>query len=40
LFFNILVFQAMVHGFNIECGSGLKEGQMAGYRKLLRIPCF
>ena len=34
LLFNILVFQAMVRGFNIECGCGLKEGQMVGYGKL------
>ena len=34
LIFNILVFQAMVRGFNIECGCGLKEGQMVGYGKL------
>ena len=32
--FNILVFQAMSRGFNIECGCGLKEGQMVGYGKL------
>ena len=24
----------MVRGFNIECGCGLKEGQMVGYGKL------
>ena len=34
MLFNILVFQAMVRGFNIECGCGLKEGQMVGYGKL------
>ncbi len=34
LIFNILIFQAMVRGFNIECGCGLKEGQMVGYGKL------
>ena len=34
ILFNILVFQAMVRGFNIECGCGLKEGQMVGYGKL------
>ncbi|MBA66080.1 MAG: DoxX family protein [Candidatus Marinimicrobia bacterium] len=32
--FNVLVFQAMMRGFNIECGCGLKEGQMVGYGKL------
>ena len=35
IMFNILVIQAMVRGFNIECGCGLKEGQMIGYGKLL-----
>jgi len=34
ILFNILVFQAMMRGFNIECGCGLKEGQMVGYGKL------
>ena len=34
ILFNILVFQAMVRGFNIECGCGLKEDQMVGYGKL------
>ena len=34
ILFNLLVFQAMVRGFNIECGCGLKEGQMVGYGKL------
>jgi len=34
IIFNILIFQAMVRGFNIECGCGLKEGQMVGYGKL------
>ena len=27
LIFNILVFQAMVRGFNIECGCGLRKGR-------------
>jgi uncharacterized membrane protein YphA (DoxX/SURF4 family) len=35
LIFNVLVFQAMVRGFNIECGCGLKERQMVGYGKLI-----
>ena len=34
ILFNLLVFQAMIRGFNIECGCGLKEGQMVGYGKL------
>jgi len=45
LIFNVLVFQAMVRGFNIECGCGLKEGQMVGYGKLIEnflllVGCF
>jgi hypothetical protein len=33
--FNLLVIQAMIRGFNIECGCGLKEGQMVGWQKLM-----
>jgi len=25
----------MIRGFNIECGCGLKEGQMVGWQKLM-----
>ena len=35
LLFNFLIFQAMVRGFNIECGCGLKEGELVGWRKLV-----
>ncbi len=35
LLFNFLIFQAMVRGFNIECGCGLKEGELVGWRKLI-----
>ena len=35
LLFNFLIFQAMVRGFNIECGCGLKEGDLVGWRKLI-----
>ncbi|MBJ13131.1 MAG: hypothetical protein CMG62_08695 [Candidatus Marinimicrobia bacterium] len=33
--FIIFIFQAMVRGFNIECGCGLKEGQMVGWEKII-----
>ena len=35
LLFNILIAQAIIRGFNIECGCGLKEGQMVGFGKIL-----
>ena len=35
LLFNILIAQAIMRGFNIECGCGLKEGQMIGVGKIL-----
>ncbi len=35
LLFNILIAQAIIRGFNIECGCGLKEGQMVGVGKIL-----
>lgn len=35
IMFNFLVFQAMVRGFNIECGCGLKEGEIVGVQKLI-----
>ena len=35
LLFNILIAQAIIRGFNIECGCGLKEGQMVGIEKIL-----
>jgi len=43
--FNLLIFQAMARGFNIECGCGLKEGQIIGIEKLIQnfgllIICF
>ena len=34
LIFVIFISQAMVRGFNIECGCGLKEGQMVGWGKI------
>ena len=35
LLFNVLIAQAILRGFNIECGCGLKEGQMVGIEKIL-----
>ena len=35
LLFNILIAQAILRGFNIECGCGLKDGQMVGIEKIL-----
>ena len=35
LLFNILIAQAIIRGFNIECGCGLKDGQMVGIGKIL-----
>ena len=35
LLFNVLIAQAIIRGFNIECGCGLKEGQMVGVGKIL-----
>ena len=33
--FILMIFQAMMRGFNIECGCGLKEGEMVGWSKIL-----
>jgi len=43
--FNILIFQAIIRGFNIECGCGLKDGQTIGIEKLIEnfgllLICF
>ena len=38
--FNLMILQAMLRGFNIECGCGLKEGQMVGLSKLLENFVF
>ena len=40
IMFNILVAQAMIRGFNIECGCGLKEGQLVGSQKLIENFTF
>ena len=33
--FIIMIFQAILRGYNIECGCGLKEGEMVGWSKIL-----
>ena len=33
--FNLMISQAILRGFNIECGCGLKEGQLVGIEKIL-----
>lgn len=35
IMFNFLVIQAMIRGFNIECGCGLKDGEVIGLQKLI-----
>ena len=35
ILFNILIAQAILRGFNIECGCGLIDGQMVGIEKIL-----
>ena len=34
ILFIILIFQATIRGFNIDCGCGLKEGEMVGWQKI------
>jgi len=38
--FIVLISQAILRGFNIECGCGLKEGQMVGWNKILENIFF
>jgi len=33
--FIVLILQAILRGYDIECGCGLKEGQMVGWNKIL-----
>ena len=35
ILFNLLVIQAILRGFNIECGCGLKDGEMVGWSKVI-----
>ena len=38
--FILMIGQAMLRGFNIECGCGLKEGEMIGLNKILENIVF
>ena len=38
--FNVMIAQAMARGFNIDCGCGLKEGQLVGFEKLIENFIF
>ena len=38
--FILLIFQATIRGFNIECGCGLKEGEMIGWKKIFEDIVF
>lgn len=38
--FILFILQAMLRGFNIECGCGLKEGEMVGWNKILENLVF
>ena len=40
ILFIFMIFQAMMRGFNIECGCGLKEGEMVGWNKILENIVF
>ena len=40
ILFIFMIFQAMMRGFNIECGCGLKEGEMVGWPKILENIVF
>ena len=35
IIFNIMITQAIMRGFNIDCGCGLKDGQLVGIEKVL-----
>ena len=35
ILFNLMIAQAILRGFNIECGCGLKEGELVGIEKFL-----
>jgi uncharacterized membrane protein YphA (DoxX/SURF4 family) len=38
--FILLILLAILRGFNIECGCGLKEGEMVGWTKILENIVF
>ena len=35
IIFNIMIAQAVMRGFNIDCGCGLKDGELVGVEKIL-----
>lgn len=35
IIFNIMIAQAVMRGFNIDCGCGLRDGQLVGVEKIL-----
>ena len=40
ILFILIIFQATTRGFNIECGCGLKEGDLVGWRKIFEDIVF
>ena len=40
IMFILMISQAILRGFNIECGCGLKEGEMIGLNKILENIVF
>ncbi len=40
IIFNMMIAQAFMRGFNIDCGCGLKEGQLVGIEKILENFVF
>ena len=38
--FIILIAQAILRGFNIDCGCGLKEGEVVGWSKIIENFLF
>ena len=38
--FNLMIAQAIIRGFNIDCGCGLKDGQLVGIEKILENLVF
>ena len=38
--FNLMIAQAIIRGFNIDCGCGLKDGQLVGVEKILENLVF
>ena len=40
IIFIILIAQAILRGFNIDCGCGLKEGEVVGWSKIIENFLF